>query len=79
MRSKITSRGVSVFSVKSGRHRGDFVGCPTNIRGFVVLPDSNQLVAGCRDGKMRFWDFEGAMEQVREFEASFVTLGTTGP
>lgn len=65
-----TSRGISVFNVRSGRHRGEFGGCPTAVRGIALLPDAGQLIAGCNDGKIRFWDFAAAMKQIQEFEAS---------
>lgn len=68
--SFFTSEGISVWNVKTGRHRGEFSGCPTDVNGIVLLPDGSQLVAGCVDGKIRFWDFPAAMERIRSFENS---------
>jgi WD40 repeat protein len=68
--SFFTSRGISVFSVKSGRHRGNFNGCPTKLQGIELLRDGSQLAAGCEDGKTRFWDFRGALKQICDFETS---------
>lgn len=65
-----TSVGIGVWNVKTGRHRGEFTGCPTKMIGMALLPDDSQLVAGCADGKIRFWDFPAAMKQIREFENS---------
>jgi hypothetical protein len=68
--SFFTSENISVFSAKTGRHRGDFVDCPTNINGIVILPDGQTLVAGCQEGKIRFWDFAAGMRAVEAFEES---------
>jgi hypothetical protein len=68
--SFFTSESVSVFGAKTGRHRGDFVDCPSIINGVAVLPDGETLVAGCEDGKIRFWDFAGAMRAIDAFEKS---------
>jgi hypothetical protein len=67
--SFFTSRGISVFCVRSGRHRGEFTGSPTNLSGFALLPDGSQLVVGS-GGVVRYWDFQGALKQIRDFEAS---------
>jgi WD40 repeat protein len=68
--SFFTSEGISVWNVKTGRHRGEFTGCPSHVNGVVLLPDGSQLVAGCTDGKIRFWDLPAAMKQIRNFENS---------
>ena len=73
--SFFTSEGISVWDVKTGRHRGDFSGCPTNVNGIALLPDGSELVAGCIDGTIRFWDFAGAMKQICDFENSLRPLG----
>ena len=41
----------------------------------------SQLVAGGNDGTIRFWDFQGALKQIRDFEASLgsATLGFSHP
>jgi WD40 repeat protein len=61
--------GVSVFSAKTGRHRGQFTGCG-KMYGAALLPDASLLVAGDRDGRIYFWDFPSAMKQVGKFEQS---------
>lgn len=66
--SFFSSEGISVWNAATGRHRGEFVGCPNNVNGVVLLADGSQLVAGCADGKIRFWDFPAAMKQIRSFE-----------
>lgn len=65
-----TSRNINVFSVGSGRHRGGFIGCPTNVNGIALLPELGQLVAGCNDGKLRFWDLDQGLKQISDFESS---------
>jgi WD40 repeat protein len=64
---------VSVFNLKTGRHRGQFI-CAHRINGIVLLPDASQLVVGCTAGKIQFWDFPAAMKQIKAFEES---LGPT--
>jgi hypothetical protein len=68
--SFFTSESVSVFSAATGRHRGDFVDCPTTINGVALLPEGETLVAGCEDGKIRFWDFAGAMRTIEGLETA---------
>jgi len=67
-----TSRGVDVWNVKSGRHRGEFAGCPTTLTGLELLDGGRRLVAGCADGRIRIWDAESAVKQIAEFERSLV-------
>ena len=64
------SHGVSVFNAKTGRHCGEFFGCPTRTTGFGLLPDNSKLVVGDELGTVRFWDFEAALKQIHDFEAS---------
>jgi hypothetical protein len=61
--------GVSVFNVATGRHRGQF-SASLGINGMALLPDASELVVGCEDGKIRFWDFQEAMKKIKEFEKS---------
>ena len=65
-----TSRNISVFNVESGRHRGDFVGCTTDVKGIAVLPELGQIVSGCNNGKIRFWDLQQGLKQIAKFESS---------
>lgn len=65
-----TSYGVDVWNVKSGRHRGELIGCPTNLTGLGLLGDGRRLVSGCADGRIRIWDAESAIKQIAEFERS---------
>ena len=62
--------GISVWNAKTGRHRGEFVGCVGHVNGIEFLPDGSELVAGCTDGTIRFWDFASAMRRIRDFENS---------
>jgi WD40 repeat protein len=72
--SFFSNQGISVWNVKTGRHRGEFTGCPCRINGVVLLPDGSKLVAGCEDGHVRFWDFPAGMKRIREFEDSLKSL-----
>ena len=65
-----TSRNVNVWSASTGRQRGDFEGCPTNVTGIALTSDGKTLIAGCTDGKIRFWDFAAGIAKIRAFEAS---------
>lgn len=67
--SFFTSENISVWNVKSGRHRGEFTGSSGTV-GAAILPDCSQLVSGSADGKIRFWDFPSAIERIRGFESS---------
>lgn len=62
---------IGLFEAKTGRQWGKFTGC-LRILGIALLPDTGQLVAGCDDGKIRFWDFLEARKKIREFEESLV-------
>ncbi len=65
-----TSYNITIVNAKTGRPRGDLVGCPTTIVGMGLLPKSGQVVAGCEDGKIRFWDLNAALQSIKTFEAS---------
>ena len=67
--SFFTSRGISVWNVASGRHRGEFTGPITDVNGLALLNDG-KLVAGCNDGVIRIWDFPAALQKITEFERS---------
>ena len=62
--------GIGVWNVKTGRHRGHFTGSGSDVIGIVLLADGSELVAGCTDGVIRFWDFPAAMKQIHDFENS---------
>ncbi len=64
---------VSVFNARTGKHRAVFDEC-YRINGVVLLPGASQLVVGCEDGNIRFWDFPSAMKRIREFEDSLSPL-----
>ncbi len=68
----LPARGVDVWSVKSGRHRGEFIGCSTTLTGLGLFADGRRLVSGCADGRIRIWDAESAIKQIAEFERSLV-------
>ena len=63
-----TSRGISIWNVKTGRHRGELQGCPANSHGFGFLADNTKIVMGCGDGKIRIYDFAKALDEIRKFE-----------
>lgn len=67
--------GIGVYNVASGRHRGNFSGPISNVKGFGLLPEQGQLVAGSNDGKIYFWDWKQGMKQIAEFEASLAVRG----
>src|SRR5262245_30386149 len=67
-----TSCGVDVWNVKSGRHRGELIGCPTNLTELGLFADSRRLASGCADGRSRIWAGESAIKQIAEFERSLV-------
>ncbi|ODA28766.1 WD40 repeat domain-containing protein [Planctopirus hydrillae] len=69
--SNTISVGISVWSLKTGRHRGEFVGAGNSMYGMEMFPENGELIAGCGDGKIRFWDFSSAINDIEEFERPF--------
>jgi WD40 repeat protein len=67
-----TPQTVCTFSAATGKHVAKFKGS-ARINGIVLLPGASQLVVGCDDGKISFWDFPAAMKSVREFEGSLAS------
>lgn len=67
-----TSRGISIWSVQSGRHRGELTGPPTNVNGMALLA-GGKLIAGCDDGVIRVWDLQSALAQIARFEQTLET------
>jgi len=67
-----TDRVIAIWSVRTGRHRGVFTGCPTDVTGLVMLP-GGRLAEGCGDGVVREWDISKVISQITEFEASLPT------
>ena len=65
-----SAANIGVWNVKSGRHRGDFVGCPFGIRGMAISNDGNELVVGNEDGVIRCWNYAAAMAELRDLEKS---------
>jgi WD40 repeat protein len=70
IKGSVSNEDISVWNVKTGRHRGQFAESGGDVNGLVLLPDGSQLVAGCSDGRILFWDFPAAMKKIRDFEAS---------
>ncbi|EEF63471.1 WD40 repeat domain-containing protein [Pedosphaera parvula] len=67
------TRNISVFSTKTGQHRGDFEDCG-KVTGMALLPDGKQLVTGSEFGRIHFWDFETGLKSIKAFEASLAPL-----
>jgi WD40 repeat protein len=67
-----TSRGISIWNVETGRHRGELSGCPTKLNGLGFLRGTTKVVAGCGDGIIRIWDLANALTKIREFEKTFI-------
>jgi WD40 repeat protein len=64
------AHNINLFSVRTGKHVADFTGCVLGIRGMGQLQSTGELVVGCLDGNIRFWDFSEALAQVKSFEAT---------
>ena len=65
-----TSRGVSIWDVETGRHRGELSGCPTKLDGLGFLRGKARVVAGCGDGIIRIWDLANALTKIADFRKS---------
>lgn len=63
-----TSRGISIWNVETGRHRGELSGCTTKLDGLGFLRGKTKVVAGCGDGIIRIWDLANALTKIAEFE-----------
>ena len=63
-----TSRGISIWNVETGRHRGELSGCPTKLTGLGFLRGKSKVVAGCGDGVIRIWDLADALTKIDKFE-----------
>jgi len=66
-----SGRGINVWSMKSGRHRGELNMGNSDIMGVLMLGDGRRIVAGCGDGRIRIWNVSDAIKQIEEFENSF--------
>ncbi|HTW95875.1 MAG TPA: WD40 repeat domain-containing protein [Tepidisphaeraceae bacterium] len=64
-----SDENISIWSVKTGRHRGDFAGC-ADLGGFLLLPGGNELIAPFIDGKLHIWDFKAAIREIQALEES---------
>jgi WD40 repeat protein len=67
-----TSRGISIWNVETGRHRGELSGCPTKLNGLSFLRGKAKVVAGCGDGIIRIWDLANALTKIAGFEKLFI-------
>lgn len=61
---------IGIFDVETGHQRGELTGCMGPVIGMAILPDNHQLVAGCGDGRIRFWNVENATKEIKAFTAS---------
>ncbi|HEY4261388.1 MAG TPA: hypothetical protein VGM98_14570 [Schlesneria sp.] len=73
--SFFTSESVSVWNLKTGKHHGELIGCPTRTIGLVILRDGTKIVTGGADGKIRFWDTRSTIALIRSFEDSLQSHG----
>jgi len=64
-----SATSVGIWSMASGRHRGELKGCYRGIAGLLLLP-KGRLLAGCEDGALREWSLPEVIEQVSAFEAT---------
>lgn len=64
---------INVWSVKSGRHRGNLSGGLRRPVGVVTVPNASHIAAGGGShvgSVIRFWDLAAALKQIRAFEDS---------
>lgn len=62
---------IEVWSLATGRQRGELVGATGAARGLALTPDGKTLIAVDDAGMVHFWDFEGAVKDMAALEASF--------
>ena len=61
-------RLIYAWNINTGRNCGNFVGCRGRITGVTLTSDNKTLIAGCRDGKIRFWNFAKGIKKIKSFE-----------
>ena len=70
--SFFSNENVSLWSLETGRHRADFVGC-IGMGGFLLLPSGDQLIANSDDGTLYMWDFKAATQKISALEESLTS------
>jgi WD40 repeat protein len=64
---------IGIWSIASGRFRGEFSGCVTADPLSIVLHDS-KLIERCRDGMVLMWDATAAIDKIAAYENSLTQL-----
>lgn len=60
-----------IWNVQTGRHCGELAGVASEYNGLAFLAGGGELVAGCGDGRICFWDFAGVEKEIGTFESSW--------
>jgi WD40 repeat protein len=63
-----TSRGISIWNAKTGRHRGELTGCVSDVAGFALCGQGRWAAASCHG--LQVWNLEAALAEIRGFESS---------
>jgi len=64
-----STRELDAFNIQTGHFRGDFTSGAGTVCGLALLPGGDQLVAGCTNGKIYFWDLADGLKEIKAFEA----------
>jgi hypothetical protein len=63
-----SNHDIGIWSLRSGRFRGQFSGCVYSSDPLSVVLHHNKLFERCRDGMIFMWDAAGAFGKIAEFE-----------
>lgn len=65
-----SNHDIGIWSVRSGRFRGEFSGCVYSSDPLSLVLHDHKLFERCRDGMILMWNAASAMEEIAQFENS---------
>jgi hypothetical protein len=65
-----SNHDIGVWSIRSGRFRGEFSGCVYSADPLSVVLHDSRLFERCRDGMILMWDAAAAIDKIAAYENS---------